>query len=63
MIDFNPDLATVVLQNTAEAEASIIATVFGIYLNSKYKGPKFVGKCLGVGFLALVAFRIYKGLI
>jgi hypothetical protein len=63
MVDYNPDLLTTLVQNTAEAELSIIACLATIFLYSRYSKPrKIIDYCLGIGLLALIAFRIYKGI-
>ena len=57
-----------VAKNLEGAEVSIVACVVAIIFFMKYnqhesrnKANKYIGIALGVGFVLLVGFRIYKG--
>jgi len=59
----------ILAQNISQAEISIVACVVGMVLFMKYdqkqkdsSGHKWIGLSLGIGFLFLVGFRIYKGI-
>ena len=59
-----------IAQNTAQAEIPIVRGFICIVLflrfnrhEGKNEANRFLGYCLGIGFLMLVIFRIYKGVI
>ena len=68
MSNIDPTWANTIAQNLEGAEISIVACVGGIIFFMKYnqhegrnKANQYIGICLGIGFLALIAFRVYKG--
>ena len=66
----DPRWANTIAQNLEGAEIAIVACAVAIIFFMKYnqregrnEANKYIGICLGVGFLALIAFRIFKGVI
>lgn len=58
-----------VAKNIDSMDFAIIACIVGMVFFMKFnkhegknEANMFIGKCLGIGFLSLVAFRIFKGL-
>jgi hypothetical protein len=62
--------AAILASNINSADISIVACVVAIIFFMKFnkkegknKANRYIGICLGVGFLALIAFRIVKGFL
>ena len=60
--------AAILAKNIESSDIAIVACVIAVIFFMKYnqhesrnKANRYIGICLGIGFLALVAFRIFKG--
>lgn len=66
----DPTWANTIARNLDGAEIAIVVCVVAIIFFMKYnqhegrnEANKYIGICLGAGFLALIAFRIFKGVL